>query len=167
MGGLRKRSVSESEAIDLTTKPLDGTNFGNDLNHPLFLNTRGVSNPDLSSSNSGYITTPLGAGVSTRLISGGRDEKLYNRVVQEYHTLKNQIFTYQELISDAKPTTNLADLLTKEHLLGVADVSTNSEWQEGKPWMRLATENMPIKRYSDLTVTPDIDELVKSECFDQ
>ena len=105
MGGLRKRSVSESEAIDLTTKPLDGTNFGNDLNHPLFLNTRGVSNPDLSSSNSGYITTPLGAGVSTRLISGGRDEKLYNRVVQEYHTLKNQIFTYQELISDAKPTT--------------------------------------------------------------
>ena len=26
---------------------------------------------------------------------------------------------------------------------------------------------MPIKRYSDLTVTPDIDVLVKSECFDQ
>ena len=64
-------------------------------------------------------------------------------------------------------TQNLADLLKKEHQLGVAEGSTGSEWQEGKSWMRLATEDMPIKRYSDLTVTLDIDELVKSECFDQ
>ena len=38
---------------------------------------------------------------------------------------------------------NLADLLTKEHDLGVQDVSTGSDWQEGKEWMKLDTENMP------------------------
>ena len=32
-------------------------------------------------------------------------------------------------------TTNLADLLTKEHILGVEDVSTGSEWQAGRETM--------------------------------
>ena len=64
-------------------------------------------------------------------------------------------------------TLNLADLLTKEHDLGVQDVSTGSDWQEGKEWMKLDTENMPVKKYSDLTVTMAIEDQVSAECFDQ
>ena len=64
-------------------------------------------------------------------------------------------------------TTNLADLLTKEHMLGVQDVSIGSEWQEGKPCMKLNTVNMPLKKYTDLTVTNEIDDQVKLECYDQ
>ena len=36
MGGLRKRSMSKLEVIDLTMKPFDGTDFRDDLDHPLF-----------------------------------------------------------------------------------------------------------------------------------
>ena len=104
LGGFRKRSVSESEAIDLTTKPIDGIDSGDDIYHSLSQLNRGGSNPNLSCSNSGYITTPIGAGVSTRLISKRVDDKLYNRVVQEYHNLKEQIHTWQDLICCAKPT---------------------------------------------------------------
>ena len=64
-------------------------------------------------------------------------------------------------------TLNLADLLTKEHDLEVQDVSLGSEWQEGKAWMKLCTDDMPLKKYSDLTVTTAIDDQVKAECFDQ
>ena len=104
LGGLRKRSVSESEAIDLTTKPIDGNDSGDEIYHSLSQLNRGGSNPNLSCSNSGYITTPIGAGVSTRLVSRRVDEKLYTRVVQEYHNLKEKIHTWQDLISCAKPT---------------------------------------------------------------
>ena len=52
---------------------------------------------------------------------------------------------------------NIADLLTKEHDLRVQDVSTASEWQAGKSWMKLDSEKMPLKKYSDLTVTPSIE----------
>ena len=64
-------------------------------------------------------------------------------------------------------TTNLADLLTKEHILGIQDVSTGSECQEGKPWMKLDTDTIPLKKYSDLTVTNEVDDQVKLECYDQ
>ena len=64
-------------------------------------------------------------------------------------------------------TLNLADLLTKENDLGVQDVSSGSEWQEGKAWMKLCTDDMSLKKYSDLTVTTAIDDQVKAECFDQ
>ena len=64
-------------------------------------------------------------------------------------------------------TQNLADLFTKEGQLGVEDVSTGSEWQEGKSWMKLQTEVMPTKRYLDLTVTHDITKLTKTKCYDQ
>ena len=41
---------------------------------------------------------------------------------------------------------NLADLLTKEHKLTVQNVYTGSEWQAGKPWMRLDTDKIPLKK---------------------
>ena len=37
---------------------------------------------------------------------------------------------------------NLANLLTKEHAPTVQDVSTGSEWQAGKPWMKLDTDKI-------------------------
>ena len=46
---------------------------------------------------------PIGGGVSTRLILKGKDDKLYNWVVQEYHSLRDQIHTWQDLFCDAKP----------------------------------------------------------------
>ena len=61
---------------------------------------------------------------------------------------------------------NLADLLTKQHTLSINDVSTGSEWQTGKPWMKLDTDKMPLKQYSDLTVTPIIENEIDAECFD-
>ena len=63
-------------------------------------------------------------------------------------------------------STNIADLLTKHHDIGPEDVSTESEWQEGKPWMRLNTEDMPLKRYQDLTVSQSLDDQVRAECYD-
>ena len=42
LGGFRKRSVSESEAIDLTTKPIDGIDSGDDIYHSLSQLNRGV-----------------------------------------------------------------------------------------------------------------------------
>ena len=63
-------------------------------------------------------------------------------------------------------STNIADLLTKHHDIGPEDVSTGSEWQVGKPWMRLNTEDMPLKRYQDLTVSQSLDDQVRAECYD-
>ena len=62
-------------------------------------------------------------------------------------------------------STNIADL-TKHHDIGPEDVSTGSEWQVGKPWMRLNTEDMPLKRYQDLTVSQSLDDQVRAECYD-
>ena len=63
-------------------------------------------------------------------------------------------------------TINIADLLTKEHDLTVRDISTASEWQAGKSWMKLDSEEMPLKKYSDLTVTQAIENEIDAECFD-
>ena len=105
-GGGRRRSVSESDVWDLSTKPKDRNDSGDDLNQPLLsISGRGISNPNLSVSNAGFITTPIGAGVNTRLMSGRRDEKLHKRVVDEYLNLKDQIQTWQGLISGSNPST--------------------------------------------------------------
>ena len=60
---------------------------------------------------------------------------------------------------------NIADLLTKPHDLKPMDLSKDSEWQNGKSWMKLPTKKMPLKTYEDLQVgTSDLCE-VESECF--
>ena len=38
----------------------------------------------------------------------------------------------------------LSNLLTKKQDLTVEDISTESDWQSGLPWMRLETEYMPL-----------------------
>ena len=68
--------------------------------------------------------------------------------------------TETETIFHIVGSTNIADLLTKHHAIGPEDVSTGSEWQVGKPWMRLNTEDMPLKRYQDLTVSQSLEDQV-------
>ena len=60
---------------------------------------------------------------------------------------------------------NLSDLLTKKHDLTVEDLSTGSNWQTGLPWMKLRIEDMPLAPYQSLTITKEIEELIKEECF--
>ena len=55
-------------------------------------------------------------------------------------------------------TLNLADLLTKQHCLGTEDVSGGSDWQEGKPWMKMEIDEMPLKKYSDLTIPSSLEK---------
>ena len=43
---------------------------------------------------------------------------------------------------------NLADLLTKKHDLTIEDLSIESMWQTGHPWMRLNTADMPLSPYT-------------------
>ena len=61
---------------------------------------------------------------------------------------------------------NLADLLTKHHQIGMEDVSSSSEWQDGKTWMKLDISEMPLKRYQDLTVPLSLEAQVRAECYD-
>ena len=62
---------------------------------------------------------------------------------------------------------NLADLLTKKHELSLEDVSTDSPWQAGLDWMKLNTDDMPLMTYGQLTVQKPVQDLVKSECFEE
>jgi hypothetical protein len=39
--------------------------------------------------------------------------------------------------------TNVADLLTKPHPIRLEDISEDSEWQQGQPWMRLPSAELP------------------------
>ena len=83
------------------------------------------------------------------------------RRMMEWTTDKEEVQLYH-----VDGTINLADLLTKEHELSIQDVSTGSDWQSGKSWMRLDTHKMPLKKYSDLTVPQSIENEINAECFD-
>ena len=63
-------------------------------------------------------------------------------------------------------TQNIADLLTKQHIIGIEDVSDGSAWQDGNLWMRLERDEMPLKAYSDLTVPQNVEDQVQAECYD-
>ena len=60
----------------------------------------------------------------------------------------------------ADGTQNIADLLTKQHIIGIEDVSDESAWQDGNLWMRLERDEMPLKAYSDLTVPQNVEDQV-------
>ena len=62
-------------------------------------------------------------------------------------------------------TMNLVDLLMKKHELTVGDLSTGSDWQTGRPWMRLNTKDMPLSLYQSLTITREVEEVIEEECF--
>jgi hypothetical protein len=46
---------------------------------------------------------------------------------------------------------NLADCLTKG-IIGLSEISSTSNWQLGLPWMRGDTSDMPITRFSDISL---------------
>ena len=60
---------------------------------------------------------------------------------------------------------NIADILTKEHHITPKSLGPSSEWQLGKQWMRLPFVQMPIKRYSDLTLSTMDKDQIAEECF--
>ena len=64
-------------------------------------------------------------------------------------------------------TMNISDLLTKHHDLSVSDLSPASEWHCGSPWMRLRIEDMPVKKYSSLTVDQANHKDIDAECFQE
>ena len=60
---------------------------------------------------------------------------------------------------------NIADLLTKKHSITPLDLTKNSTWQTGYPWMRLPLDQMPITTYEQLTIKPIDQQQVDKECF--
>ena len=60
---------------------------------------------------------------------------------------------------------NAADLLTKHNSITPEDLSRNSVWHEGYPWMRLALDDMPVTTYKQLTISKDDMSTVDQECF--
>ena len=60
---------------------------------------------------------------------------------------------------------NIADLLTKFHDISIDDVSINSRWQNGDPWMRLDTDQMKLTKFSDLNPDHRDSKEVLKECF--
>ena len=60
---------------------------------------------------------------------------------------------------------NPADLLTKTHDIGPTDLTVDSVWQSGLPWMRLPLDSMPVKTYADLRIDAKVQQEVEQECF--
>ena len=59
---------------------------------------------------------------------------------------------------------NLSDLLTKKHDVGIQDVSSGSSWIEGLEWMKRDVKNMPLTGYNDLRIEKPIEDEIKAEC---
>jgi len=49
---------------------------------------------------------------------------------------------------------NMADILTKG-VVGLSQVSAKSDWQSGLPWMRNEVPDMPITRFSDISLNKE------------
>jgi hypothetical protein len=60
---------------------------------------------------------------------------------------------------------NMADLLTKPHPTTFESVDMGSEWQNGAPWMKLPTAQLPITAYKDINLPSKGKEELKIECF--
>ena len=60
---------------------------------------------------------------------------------------------------------NPADLLTKCHSLGPKELAYESEWQNGPAWMSHILEDMPLTKYSDLSVSQKDQDISEEECF--
>ena len=103
--GNRRRSLSESEADELTTNPIDPLLPNEGLNLvPLPRLSQVGSHPNLSCSGQGFISTPINEGVNTRLGSRRINDNLHIRVVDEYQKLQNQIHQWMLLISSDRQT---------------------------------------------------------------
>ena len=61
---------------------------------------------------------------------------VYNRVMTILRLLEWTTGTTEEVLFHVDGSQNLADMLTKEHDIGIEAVSKGSYWIEGLPWMR-------------------------------
>ena len=99
-GGNRRRSVSESEAIESTTSPTIPNGPNGDLSFSTSLKIfQGGSYPNLSSSGQGFISTPINEGANTRLGAKRLPERVSDRTIEDYQALKLQIQQWMTLIS--------------------------------------------------------------------
>ena len=57
---------------------------------------------------------------------------------------------------------NIADLGTR-FLATIKDIDSNSEWQNGKPWMYLDYQDMPAKSFTDLKLTMEAKQAAAQE----
>ena len=62
---------------------------------------------------------------------------------------------------------NLADLLTKPHVIETDNVSIGSEWEQGLDWMKQESVSFPTLKYEDLKVDRNILNEIKNECFNE
>jgi hypothetical protein len=60
---------------------------------------------------------------------------------------------------------NIADYLTKYHAITPNDLSNQSDWHIGYPWMNLPLDEMPITTYKQLTLSKEDMSTVDQECF--
>ena len=60
---------------------------------------------------------------------------------------------------------NVADLLTKRHSLLPKDLGPGSLWQSGYPWMKLPIDQMPITRFTDISLSHEENLSADQECF--
>ena len=106
MEGFRRRSLSESEAAELTTCPdtPNGPKGNLNFSSSLRLLQGGSSHPNLSCSDQGFISTPISEGANTRLGARRVDDNLHVRTVEEFHNLQNQIQQWMILISSDHQT---------------------------------------------------------------
>ena len=72
---------------------------------------------------------------------------MYNGVMTILRLLEWTTGTMEEVFFHIDGSQNLADLLTKEHDIGIETVSKGSYWIEGLPWMRKDKKEMPITSY--------------------
>ena len=91
---------------------------------------------------------------------------VFNRVSEIRRLIDSCCPNYQELpLYHVQGKANIADLLTKPHEITPLDLGLQSEWCNGKEWMKLPTSSMPLTKYSDLAVTSEEEYLIKEECF--
>lgn len=90
----------------------------------------------------------------------------FNRVATIRRYVEWSIGSYDELpLYNIAGNINPADLMTKKLPITPMSLAESSDWIAGKPWMRLPVDQMPIRKYSDLTLSPKEKTDVAEECF--
>ena len=90
---------------------------------------------------------------------------VYNRVMTILWLLEWTTGAKNGVLFHVDGSQNLADMLTKEHNIGVEAVSKGSYWIEGLPWMRKDKKEMPIMPYEKLILDKKTTDNVQQECF--
>ena len=89
-----------------------------------------------------------------------------NRVTEIRRLIEGTIGPYENLpLYHIDGKLNIADMLTKPHGITPKDLGENSTWQNGNQWMKLDINDLPITRFSDLSVTKEEEETIENECF--